>query len=75
MKHIRAILGSLTIDSIVVGDPQWKYCMTFWGRPASVKIEEICSTMVGVWGEGFKITELPERRAGMRELTRIKYGY
>ena len=63
------------MDSIIVGEPQWKYCMTFGGRPASAKMEEICSTMVGVCGDGFKMTVLPERRAGMREFTRIKYGY
>jgi hypothetical protein len=31
--------------------------------------------MVGVCGDGFRITELPARRAGIRELIRIKYGY
>jgi hypothetical protein len=49
--------------------------MIFGGRPASVKIEEMCSTMVGVCGEGFSITELPARIAGTRLFTRIKYGY
>lgn len=57
------------------GDPQWKYWITFGGRPASAKIEEMCSTIVGVCGEGLRITELPARRAGMRLFTRIKYGY
>ena len=60
------------MDSMIRGEPQWKYWMTFCERPASVKIVEICSTMVGVCGEGFSMTELPARIAGMRELTRIK---
>lgn len=61
--------------SIIVGEPQWKYWMTFLGRPASSKMDLICSTIVGVCGDGFKITELPARRAGINELIRIKYGY
>ena len=36
---------------------------------------DICSTIVGVCGEGLRITELPARMAGIRELTRIRYGY
>jgi len=55
--------------------PQWKYCMTFFGRPASSKILVICSATVGVCGDGLMMTVLPESRAGMMELTKIKYGY
>lgn len=60
------------MDSIMSGDPEWKYCITFGGRPASVNISEMCSTIVGVCGDGFKTTLFPASRAGMRELTRIK---
>lgn len=52
--------------------PEWKYWITSCGKPASVKMEWICSTMVGVCGEGFRIRVLPASKAGMRELTRIK---
>jgi uncharacterized protein YkwD len=31
--------------------------------------------MVGVCGDGFKMTEFPARRAGIKEFTNIKYGY
>jgi hypothetical protein len=49
--------------------------MTLSGRPASEKMDAMCSTIVGVCGDGFKMTELPARRAGIREFTRIRYGY
>lgn len=58
--------------SMAVGEPEWKYCRTPLGRPASAKAPATCSTMVGVWGEGLRMTVLPARRAGMRELTRIR---
>jgi hypothetical protein len=57
---------------MTLGEPQWKYCKTPSGRPASVKSFDTCSAMVGVWGEGLSMTELPARMAGMRELTRIR---
>jgi hypothetical protein len=53
-------------------EPQWKYCITSLGRPAAVKISETCSTMVGVCGEGLRITVLPARSAGRRELTSMR---
>jgi len=37
-----------------------------------VKISDICSTIVGVCGDGLRITVLPARIAGIKELTRIK---
>ena len=49
--------------------------MTFCGNPACENISWICSTIVGVCGDGFKITELPASKAGIRELTRMRYGY
>ena len=35
----------------------------------------MCSAIVGVWGEGLRMTELPARRAGIREFIKIRYGY
>lgn len=35
----------------------------------------MCSTIVGVWGEGLRMMEFPARIAGMREFTKIRYGY
>ena len=58
--------------SITVWEPQWKYCRTPLGRPAASKTSVTLSAMVGVCGEGLRITELPARIAGMRELTRVR---
>lgn len=55
--------------------PEWKYWMTSGGRPASWNMRWICSAIVGVCGEGFKMRVLPASRAGIRELIRIRYGY
>jgi hypothetical protein len=55
-----------------VKDPEWKNWSTFSGRPASVKAEANCSTIVGVWGEGFRITAFPARMAGIKLLTRVR---
>jgi hypothetical protein len=60
---------------MTVGEPQWKYCSTPLGRPAASKISVTRSAMVGVWGDGFRMTVLPARMAGTRELTRVRYGY
>lgn len=49
--------------------------MTFRGSPALENISDMCSTMVGVCGEGLRMTELPANNAGIKELTRIRYGY
>jgi hypothetical protein len=63
------------MDSMMVGEPEWKYWITPWGNPASVKAPATCSTTVGVCGDGLRMTELPDRSAGIRALTRIRYGY
>jgi hypothetical protein len=58
--------------SITRGEPEWKYWMMLSGRPAWAKMEAMFSTIVGVCGEGLRITVLPARRAGIRELTRMR---
>lgn len=67
-----AIRGSRTTVSMAVGDPEWKYWSTPEGRPASEKTLATCSAIVGVCGDGFRMTVFPARRAGIRELTRIR---
>ena len=58
-----------------VKEPQWKYWITLSGSPASAKISCTCSAIVGVCGEGLIMTELPASRAGIKELTKMRYGY
>jgi hypothetical protein len=60
------------MDSMMAGEPQWKYCSTPDGRPAVEKALVTCSATVGVWGEGLRMTVLPARRAGIKAFTRIK---
>lgn len=56
-------------------EPQWKNWMTLSGKPASKNMLCMCSAIVGVCGEGLRMTELPASKAGISELTKIKYGY
>lgn len=72
VKQTRRICGERTMDSSRGREPQWKYWRTFWGRPACRKMSWMCSAMVGVWGEGLRMTELPARRAGIKEFIKIR---
>lgn len=63
------------MDSRLMKEPQWKNCRTLSGRPASANIRATCSTTVGVCGDGLRMTALPDKRAGIKELTRMRYGY
>lgn len=56
-------------------EPEWKYWITPSGRPAWVKMCAMFSAVVGVCGDGLRITVLPARSAGTRELIRVRYGY
>lgn len=53
-------------------EPQWKYWITLSGSPALRKMSWTCSAIVGVCGEGFRMTEFPANSAGISELTRMR---
>jgi hypothetical protein len=47
---------------------------TSLGKPAACRAVTNRSPVRGVWGEGFRMTELPDISAGRTELMEVKYG-